>query len=123
MIHLLYDKERFLMPSSITQVLVFLLTPPVSAGRSGPACQKETQRGQRADIQPTEGEATGQPERAQLHRQQLQPERQNLMRPRTLTARPVPRNTERNNETHGEMDFVNKKEEPKEKKLEDYRES
>lgn len=62
------------------QVLVLLLTPSVSAGGAGPPCEIETSAGQRAAGRPAEGQPTGQPDRAQQHRQQLQPERQSHMR-------------------------------------------
>lgn len=68
------------------QVLVLLLTSPLSLGGTCPACQIETPAGQRAAGRPTEGQPTGQPNRPQQHRQQLQPERQNHMRPRTADA-------------------------------------
>lgn len=60
------------------QVLVLLPTSSVSAGGSGPARQPNTPTGQRAA-----GRLTGQPDRPQQHRQQLQPERQSHMRLRT----------------------------------------
>ena len=68
------------------QVLVLLFTSPLPPGRTGPTCQIETQAGQRAAGRPTEGRPTGQPDRPQQHRQQLQPERQNHMSLRTHDA-------------------------------------
>lgn len=80
------------------QVLVLLLTSPLPPGGTGPTCQIETPAGQRATGRHTEGQPTGQPDRAQQqHRQQLQQERQSHMRLGTATHSPFSsRNTETN---------------------------
>lgn len=67
------------------QVLVLLLTPPLSPGGACPTCEIETPAGQRAAGRSAEGQTTGQPDRPQQHRQQLQPERQSHMRLRAAT--------------------------------------
>lgn len=83
--HLRCDNAHFAMS---LQLLVFLFTPPLSPGGTGPPCQVKTPPGQRAAGRPTEGQPAGHPGRAQQHRQQLQPERQSHMRLGTATCCP-----------------------------------
>lgn len=61
-----------LLPFHHRQVLVLWLAPPLHPGGPGPACQIETQAGQRAAGRPPEGRPGG---------KQLQPEGESLVRP------------------------------------------
>lgn len=55
----------------------------MSAHHAGPTCQIEARADKRAAEQPAGGHRTAQPDGSQWHRRQLQPEKQDHMRPET----------------------------------------